>query len=170
MRLLLGRNNLWLYAEKFYLEDQGRKRLDLSCLTGAVTQLLRNIDFPRRTYRHLLNGFRPSFDDLRAFEGHGLIALIAAVEHGAVNQFSFIVHLHGGAGRRLFARALLYHLILNTARQCLHARLLGILAQPLLSGATILAILFFHEPVLVELHLPTGHGTGTVDGYRETFA
>ena len=134
------RNNF----EQLNFKYQGRERLDLSGFACAIGEFLRNIDFPSRAYRHLLDCFRPSFDDLVALERHGLVALVAAVEDGAIDEFAFVVHLDGLFVSGLRPFSFNQDLVLHSAGECFHALLLGIVGQPFFTGFAIGAILLFH--------------------------
>ena len=63
---------------KFDGEDKGRERLDALTLRAlAVSQLLRNIDLPLRTFRHVYKSVSPSLDYLVATHCYRFAALVA---------------------------------------------------------------------------------------------
>jgi hypothetical protein len=71
---------LWVLAldrEQFDVENQRGIRADLAARTAlAIGQVRGNKELPLRSYRHELQGFRPSLDDLTDREGRGLAALV----------------------------------------------------------------------------------------------
>ena len=55
--------NLWLYdAYQLKVEHQSRIRRNLTSTTLAISQLLRNVNFPLTAYRHHRQGFSPALD------------------------------------------------------------------------------------------------------------
>ena len=63
-------------------------------LSASVCQLLWNVKHPLAANRHHGKCFCPSLDDLVCVEVDGLATLVAAVKDSAVNEASFVVHLH----------------------------------------------------------------------------
>ena len=86
---------LFLNAEKLDIEDKRGIGFDLSLITAAVSQFLRDEELPLGAYRHHGQRFGPALDDLVGTEGGGFVAVTAgSVEHGAVDEAALVVHLY----------------------------------------------------------------------------
>ncbi len=57
---------LFLDIYQFYFKNQSRERFDFTSFLCTVSQFLRNIQFPFRTYRHHLQCFSPSAEPVLA--------------------------------------------------------------------------------------------------------
>ena len=128
---------LFLHFHHFQLEYQRRVWRNLTCLALAVAQMLRYVYLPLCAFRHQMERFCPSLDDLRRTEGCGLwIALVAAVEHCAVDETTLVFHCDILISCCNWAVAFSYYLIFQSRRQGYYTWLLGILCQPSLSVST----------------------------------
>src|SRR5882762_2634240 len=76
-----------------------------------------NEKLPLGSYRHELEGFRPSFDDFVHRESCGLAALVGTVEFRAVNERASIVADNRVGSQRLWSRTWRQYLVLKTAWQ-----------------------------------------------------
>ena len=98
--------------------------------------------------------FGPSLDHAVALERGGLVALVGAVEHRAVDELTLVVYLYLIGGFRHLALALRNDLVLHLgARDEFHARLLEIVCEELLAGLAVVAVLLLHELGVVVVHL-----------------
>ena len=82
-----------------------------------------------RTFLHELQSFGPSLYHSVERECGRFAALYGAVEERSVHEHALIVALHLVGGFRSASVAFLYHLILQSAGQCHHAFLLGVLGK-----------------------------------------
>lgn len=92
--------------EELNFEDERLVGSDGSaCSTGAVGEVGRDEEFVFRAFLHQLHAFGPAGDDAVERELDGFVALVGAVELGAIEERAAIVNEHGVGGHRAFARA-----------------------------------------------------------------
>ena len=63
-------------GEKFLAENQSRERFNLTGFTCTISQVLRDVKFPFRTYWHHCQCFSPSFDYLISTESSRFFTII----------------------------------------------------------------------------------------------
>ena len=90
--------------------------------------------------------------------------LETTVKHRAVDEPSFIVHLHLLCGLWLFTRSHGDDLVLQAGGCGLYAVLLGIELEEFLTGQTVGTILLLHLHIVVVVHLLSYKFLGTVHG------
>ena len=80
------------HLDELNLEHQWRVRLDLTLLTLAVSQLLRDVNFQYRACRHVYESLCPTLDNLIGTEVYSLTTPLAAVEYSAVDEATLVVY------------------------------------------------------------------------------
>ena len=97
-------------------EDEGGVGRDVG--TGAVLaigKVVGDVELEDGAFLHELHTLGPTGDDLAEAKLGGLVAAVAGVEDGTVDEGALIVAAHGVAGLGLAAVAFFHHLILQTA-------------------------------------------------------
>ena len=107
---------LFFDTYQFYFENQSRERFDLTTgFSCSVGQVLRDVKFPLRTYRHHSEGFSPTFDNLVSAERSGFVTFVRTIELCSVNQCTFVVYFHFAAISRDCTCTFSDNLVLQTA-------------------------------------------------------
>src|SRR5690606_23984470 len=128
-------------TQQFDIKRQGSVRTDRATrgAVAAVSQLGRDPEAVLGANRHQRNAFGPALDDLVQAEIDGLATLVAAVEHGAVEQLAFVVDAHAAGSHRTLAAARADHLVLQARGGRHHARLGLVLGEESIAFFTVLA-------------------------------
>ena len=143
-------------------EDEGGIGRDVGAgATLTIGEVVGDVELEDGAFLHELHTFGPAGDDLAQAELGGLVAAVAGVEDGAVDESALIVAAHGVAGFGLTAGAFLDDLILEAAGGDGDAGALGVLFEESLAfafggfaafgGLGLLALLELGEVVLEHL-------------------
>lgn len=134
---------LFFDTYQFHFKNQSRERFDLAAgFSCAVSQFLRDVKFPLRTYRHHGEGFCPALDNLVGTERSRFFTLVRAVEFGSVNQRTFVVYFHFAAVSGDFTCTFGDNLVLQAARSGYNA-FFGLVLARNFSPAALLSAYFF---------------------------
>ena len=122
------------HLDKLHVEDEGCERWNHgTCTALAISEHVRDVEAILGALCHELNTLCPTCNDLLQTKVGRLVALVAAVEHGAVEQTTLVVATHGVCSLWFLACTFVQHLILETALSHVDAVLIGILCQELLT-------------------------------------
>ena len=127
----------------------------------TVSEFEGNEEAELRPDAHELQAFSPTADHTLKGEAGGFATTVAAVEHGAVSETTFIVAAHRVSGHGFHAESGRQHLILQPRCSDRHSFALGIFGEELFAGfAGGLAgsfLLFAQEILHKTLGLHFGH-------------
>ena len=114
-------------SQQFNGEDEGSVRRNAATGTLlAIPQLVRDIEFVFRADGHELQPFGPTFDYLVQSELNRFATAVTAVEHGAVDERTFVVHLDRVGGFGFLPEGGFQYLVLKSARSRFYFCALGV--------------------------------------------
>ena len=132
---------LFFDTYQFHFKNQSRERFDWAAgFSCAVSQFLRDVKFPLRTYRHHSEGFCPAFDNLVGTERSRFFTLVRAVEFGSVNQRTFVVYFYFAAISGDFTGSFGDNFILQTARSGYNAFFGLVFSKEFFTGSFVVGI------------------------------
>ena len=114
--LFLRLRRRWLNGHQIDVEDQRAARPDVALAEIAIGEVGGDEQFPFRSRRHELQGFRPALDDTGEGKGNRLALGVGTVEFLPIDERAPVMTEHLVLERRLRAGAGGDDLVLQSAR------------------------------------------------------